>query len=259
MTPADLPQLREGTGAPLVVLPGLSGRAGSPAVLRKWEQRMVIADFVHDRAVVSIDRRHNLEPGTSIADLADDYARTIGSLYDKPVDIMGISTGGSIALQLAADHPELLRRLVLVSSAHRLSDQGRAAQGSVAHLLRAGHDRRAAAIFLGNTGASRLDYALRSAAGFLAPRSVVGRGDRDLLVTLDAEDNFDVGDRLSTITARALIAGGRHDRFYSAELFEHASRRIPHASLSLYPKAGHLLTHGNRRLAREILAFLDSE
>ena len=39
-----------------------------------------IAGFIGDRTVVSIDRRYNLEPGTSIADIAAEYARTIGSL-----------------------------------------------------------------------------------------------------------------------------------------------------------------------------------
>jgi pimeloyl-ACP methyl ester carboxylesterase len=258
MVHRELPMLRIGTGAPLVVVPGLSGRAGSPAVLRKWMKNREIADFVGDRTVVSIDRGYDLEPGTSIADLASEYAHTIGSLFAEPVDIMGISTGGTIALQLAADYPELLRRLVLVSSAHRLSDQGRATQRSIAELLRAGRDRRAAATFFGNTGSSRLDNALRSAAGLLAPRSVVGKGDLDLLVTLDAEDSFDLDARLETIAARTLIAGGQHDRFYSAELFEHTSQRMPNARLALYPGAGHLSVHGNPRLARDILTFLDA-
>jgi pimeloyl-ACP methyl ester carboxylesterase len=258
MVSGELPQLRKGAGAPLVVVPGLSGRAGTPAALRTWMKHEEIADFIGDRTVVSIDRRYNLEAGTSIADIATEYAHTIGSQFDEPVDIMGISTGGTIALQLAADHPELLRRLVLVSSAHRLSDRGRATQRSVAELLRAGHDRRAAAMFLGNTGASQLGNALRSVAGLLAPRSVVGRGDLDLLITLDAEDGFDLDARLETIAARTLIAGGQRDRFYSAELFEHASRRIPNARLALYPGAGHLSTSRNPRLAREILRFLDA-
>ena len=258
MSGGELPHFHEGRGAPLVVVPGLSGRTGSPALVRQWMRRKGIADFIGDRVVHVIDRRFDLEPGTSIADLASDYAHTIASLFHEPVDIMGISTGGSIALQLAADFPGLTRRLVLVSSAHRLSDRGRATQRAVATLLRAGHDRRAAAVFLGNTGATPFQNALRYVVGLLAPRSVVGRGDLDLLVTLDAEDGLDLEERLATIEVRTLIAGGEFDRYYSSALFEQTSRGMPNASFSVYSKAGHLGTIRNPRLAREILLFLEA-
>jgi len=258
MSENALPRLQAGSGAPLVVLPGLSGRTGAPGRLKAWMQRREIADFVGDRTVFSIDRRYDLEPGTSIADLATEYAHTIGSLFNEPVDILGISTGGTIALQLAADHPQLVRRLVLVSSAHRLSDRGRATQRAVAELLRAGRDRRAAAVFFGNTGATTFENALRSIAGLIAPRAIIGRRDLDLLITLDAEDDFDLDERLETIEVRTLIAGGEFDRFYSSALFEHTSERMPNAQLRVHAGAGHLGTQGNPRLAREILTFLEA-
>lgn len=258
MTDVELPHFHEGSGATLVVVPGLSGRAGSPSFLRRWMRHKEVAHFIHDRVVYSIDRGYDLTPGTTIADMAAKYAETIESLFDGPVDVMGISTGGSIALQLAADFPHLVRRLVLVSSAHRLSDHGRRVQRRVAALLREGRDRRAAAVFLGNTGAKRFDQALRYAAGLVAPRAIVGHGDHDLLVTLDAEDNLDLDDRLPTIHVRTLIAGGQYDGFYSSALFEHASKKMPNATVSVYANAGHLGTQGNPRLAREILGFLEA-
>jgi pimeloyl-ACP methyl ester carboxylesterase len=258
MSAASLPHFHQGSGAPLVVVPGLSGRRGTPARLRQWMQHQEVADFVDNRAVWSIDRRHDLEPGITIAEIAAEYAETIGELFDGPVDIMGISTGGSIALQLAADHPDLVRRLVLVSSAHRLSDRGRDTQREVAALLREGRPRKAAAVFLANTGSTRLNHTVRGWAGLIAHRAVVGHLDPDLLVTLDAEDDFDLEERLGAIEAPTLIAGGERDSFYSCELFENTSRRMPNARLSLYPGAGHLGTQGNPRLAREILTFLDA-
>ncbi|MCU1414903.1 MAG: hydrolase [Microbacteriaceae bacterium] len=258
MTTKRLPHFHEGSGAPLVVVPGLSGRRGTPARLRQWMLHQEVADFVGDRAVWSIDRRHDLEPGISIAEIAAEYAQTIDTLFDEPVDIMGISTGGSISLQLAADFPHLVKRLVLVSSAHRLSDHGRATQRAVAVLLRKGHARKAAGLFLANTGSTKLDHVLRGWAGMLAPRVVVGHLDPDLLATLDAEDGFDLEARLEGIEAPTLIAGGENDRYYSSELFERTSERMPHAQLSIYPGAGHLGTQGDPRLAREILTFLEA-
>ena len=258
MTESALPHFYAGSGVPLVVVPGLSGRTGAPSRLKAWMQRKAIADFIGDRKVFSIDRPYDLDPGTTIADLAAEYARTLTSLFDEPVDILGISSGGTIALQLAADFPELVRRLVLVSSAHRLSDQGRETQRTVAALLRAGRDRRAAAVFFGNTGATSFENVLRSIAGLIAPRAIIGRRDLDLLVILDAEDDFDLDERLESIEMRTLITGGEFDRFYSSALFEHTSERMPNAQLSVHAGGGHLGTHGNPRLVREILTFLEA-
>ena len=42
-----------------------------------------------------------------------------------PVDVMALSTGGLIGQHLALQHPELVRRLVLVVSGARLADAGR--------------------------------------------------------------------------------------------------------------------------------------
>lgn len=256
MPAAGLPHLRLGTGAPLVVLPGLSGRLGTPERLRKWMQRLEIADLSGTRSVWSIDRRSGLEPGISIADLAAEYAATIRTLFDGPVDIVGISTGGSIALQLAADYPELVQKLVLVSSAHRLSDHGRETQRTIAALLRENHPRRAASLFLATTGSTRFRHLLLAGAGLLAPRAIVGYRDPDLLAILDAEDSFDLESRLATMTVPTLVTGGANDRYYSAELFGTTSRAMQHASLTVYPRAGHIGTHRNPRLARDILRFL---
>jgi pimeloyl-ACP methyl ester carboxylesterase len=32
--------------------------------------------------------------------------------FAEPIDVLGVSTGGSVALQVAADHPEVVRRPV---------------------------------------------------------------------------------------------------------------------------------------------------
>lgn len=256
MTKAFLPHLRLGAGVPLVVIPGLAGRLGVPVRIGRWMQRREIVELSASRSVWSIDRRTGLEHGIGMHDLAAEYAQTIRGLFDQPVDIVGVSTGGGIALQLALDFPELVHRLVLVSAAYRLSDHGREVQREIATLLRAGKPGRAAGLFLANTGATPVRRAVLGIAGRLAPRIVVGRKDGDLLATLDAEDEFDLSERVPDIAVPTLVTGGANDRFYTAELIADTAGRIPHASLRIYPRAGHIGTQGNRRLVRDILAFL---
>ena len=44
----------------------------------------------------------------SIQNMSDDYAVMVGNEIKAPVDLMGISTGGPIAQQFAADHPAVV-------------------------------------------------------------------------------------------------------------------------------------------------------
>ncbi|MGH3462351.1 MAG: alpha/beta fold hydrolase [Kribbellaceae bacterium] len=153
--------LRAGAGPPLVFLPGLTADHGEPLGMDRRFHLLQFRPYTARRRVWWINRRPGLEPGVTMADLAADYASALRSDLRGPADVLGVSTGGSVALQLAVDHPDLVRRLVVVSAAYRLGPGGRAAQRAVAELLRAGRVRQAAATVAAMLGAwpvSRLAY-----------------------------------------------------------------------------------------------------
>jgi pimeloyl-ACP methyl ester carboxylesterase len=77
-----------------------------------------------------ISRRVGLASGTTMEDLANDYAVALDEEFGEPVNVLGISTGGSLAMQLAADRPELVSRLVVAGTACRLSEHGRSSNGA---------------------------------------------------------------------------------------------------------------------------------
>jgi pimeloyl-ACP methyl ester carboxylesterase len=60
----------------------------------------------------------------TIAGLAGWHATALGDRFGEPVDLMGVSGGGVAALQLALDHPESVRRLVLCAAASRVGEHG---------------------------------------------------------------------------------------------------------------------------------------
>lgn len=252
---STLPSIVQGEGAPLIVIPGLDGGIGTPTGVSRRISELEIVGLACKVRVWRIGRRPGLAVGTSISDVADVYANMIRSTFTEPVDVLGVSTGGSIALQLAADHPELVRRLVLVSAAHRLGDHGRQTQRAVAQLLREHKPRRASALLLSNVAVSIPARGILALLGWLAPRLVVGHSREDLRVLIEAEDSFDLTARLGSVVAPTLIIAGSHDRFYPRSLYEQFARDLPDASLRL-TRSGHVSMHANPRLAREVLAFV---
>ncbi|NIJ12402.1 pimeloyl-ACP methyl ester carboxylesterase [Saccharomonospora amisosensis] len=250
-----MPYFRAGSGQPLAFLPGLTPHHRQPRGSQRLFQLSQLKPLSSRHEVWWINRRPGLPPGATIADLAGDYAAMLRERFGGPVDVVGVSTGGSIALQLAADHPDVVDRLVVVSAAHRLGPLGRAVQREAATQLRAGRPRRANAALFTLLGTRRFSRKLLKGAGWLLGPVVFGTGDRDLLLTLEAEEAFDIEDRLPRITASTLVVGGALDPCYGAELFEHTAARMPNAELTLCGGKGHVGPQ-SRPLARAVRTFL---
>jgi len=203
-----------------------------------------------------LTRRRGLAPGTSLADMADDYAVAIrDDLGCGQVDVIGVSTGGSIAQYFAADHPDLVRRLVIHSSAHTLTPESRALQMEVAHLASEGRWREAYGVIIGAMAARhRLMRVAARPFGWLMARSAPD-DPSDLIVTVEAEDVHAFRDRLGEIRAPTLVVAGTADPFYTEALFRETAEGIPNGRLILYPGMGHPAM--GKRFARDVLDFLD--
>ncbi|KZE93232.1 putative non-heme bromoperoxidase BpoC [Agromyces sp. NDB4Y10] len=253
--PPGLPYIRLGTGRPLLFLPGITGHHRLPEGMELTFQTRPLRPFAASREVWWVNRRAGLPARVTMTEIAEDYADVIRSRLGAPVDVFGMSTGASVALALAVEHPELVRRLV-VQGAYRLGDHGRRIQQEMARELRAGRPRRAGAIESEAVAAGAVTGGLMRAMGWLTGRSMYGGERPDLLAVIDAEDAFDVGDRLREITAPTLVIGGARDRFYGADLFRETAERIPDGRLVLYPDHGHMVL--GRRFTSDVLAFLDA-
>jgi pimeloyl-ACP methyl ester carboxylesterase len=256
-----LPYFALGHGPPLVVFPGLTPTNANPTGLGRWSETRFPAPLSRAFTVYSVNRRQGLEPGMTMADLAADYAGAIGAEFGEPVDVLGMSTGGSVAQQFAVDHPRLLRRLVLAGTAYRLGPTGREVQRRHAELAASGHYRSSLATLAPIIAESRLGQRLVGAAMWLAaPLAGMGRGwdPSDFVATLMAEDAFDLGDRLGEIRAPTLVIGGDHDRLYTPDLFRQTAERIPNSLLILYEGRSHQGTFTDRRFASDVIAFMSA-
>jgi pimeloyl-ACP methyl ester carboxylesterase len=103
-----------GDGAPALIL--LHGGFGSGDMFEP-----ILPELTKARRVVTVDlqahgRTADIERPLRFESMADDVGALIARLGPGPVDVMGYSLGGGVALRTAIQHPQLVRRLVLVST-----------------------------------------------------------------------------------------------------------------------------------------------
>ena len=104
-----------GEGEPLLLL---HGGLGSTDMFGP-----VLPVLARGRQVIGVDLQGHgrTELGTrplSLLDMGDDMAAIVRALGHEKVDVFGYSMGGGVAFRLAVQHPEVVRRLVLVSAGY---------------------------------------------------------------------------------------------------------------------------------------------
>lgn len=232
--------LSTGQGQPLFYLGGLLPVAGVDTPLARKAAESATRPFADIRTVMYANRSQRMPQGMTIAEIAAEHAAAIDALDSGPVDVIAVSTGGSIAQQLAADHPETVRRLVLISTGCRLSAKTRRMQARIARHVRAGNPHRALASLAVGIVLPNPEPLARAIAPLMSgpARSI---GDMaDLATTMEAEDRFDLARCGSPIAAPTLILAGARDRFYPRPLLEETQRAIPGSRLQLFPRRSHL-------------------
>lgn len=251
------PCLVAGSGSPLVMLAGLTPEAGVAGSLRRMHEA-AMSPWAGDREVFYVNRRPGLPRGMTMAALAAEHAQSLREAFDGPVDVLGASTGGSIAQQLAAEHPDVVRRLVLVSTGCRLGPAAKVVQRQVAVRVRAGEPRRAVAVMAGALAPPVLRLPAACLGWLLPPRVVSPGGLQDMAATIEAEDEFDLA-RLPAVRAPTLLVGGGRDRFYDRELFEQTAGLIPGCVLEIHPQRGHITVLTDPRAVAQIHSFLNRD
>src|SRR5687768_5790194 len=102
-----------GHGEPLLLLHGglMSTQGFGPTLTALASNRRVIGVDLHGHGRTALGSRK-----ISPVDIGRDLAVVVQKLGFRQVDVMGYSFGGAAALQLAFQHPGLVRRLVVVSA-----------------------------------------------------------------------------------------------------------------------------------------------
>ncbi|MBF5039459.1 alpha/beta fold hydrolase [Methylophilus glucosoxydans] len=104
------------SGTPLVLLQHFTGNmdAWDPAVVNALAKNRPVVVF-NNRGVGAT----NGVVADNIAQMTTDAYAFIQALGYKQVDVLGFSMGGFVAQELAAQHPELVRKVILAGTTHQ--------------------------------------------------------------------------------------------------------------------------------------------
>ncbi len=257
-TKSNIPFDRIGYGSkPLVVFQGLMFE-NKPGIFLGMTKNMY-KDLLKEYTLFVVLRRPGLPKGYTLRDMSNDYAQMIRDEFGGAVDIIGLSTGGSILLYFVADHPNLVRKAVIHSSAHSLSQEARGLQMAVAQMAQEGRWAKAYALLFGfmqpKGGWKRLIMNPLLWLGSVIISFINTPDDpSDLVVTVVAEDQHCFRDELHRIQRPVLVVAGSKDPFYSEELFQETAEGIPGAKIILSPKMGHPAQ--GKQFQADVLAFL---
>ena len=245
----------------LLFLPGGPGSAVATGLMarmsRRWFDPFVEAGY----SIWFVTRRRNMPAGHSIEDMADDYARLIADEFSGRVDlVVGESFGGMIAQYLAALHGESWDQLAIVVAAAEVNDWTKEVDSRLCSALAEG-DRAAFGTAFAEyvLPGERSRWARRLFGPWIARSLLSGKHypRSDLMVELEAEISYDARPVLPRIDKPVVLLTGDRDQFFPIAVVEETVRLIPDCTLVRYEGQGHMKAATNKRVAHDVLAFVN--
>lgn len=230
----------EGDGPPLVMIQGLGNSS------RFWFKQ--IPELKEHFELVLFDNRdvgqsEIVDQGYGIQDMARDAKGLIEELGFNRVNVLGISMGGYIAQRLAANWPELVNKLVLVST-HAGGREYLAETGdlweeildveglSTREIYRKGYRYSVTEEFFSKN--DEIEKLVDMRVEDAQPQPAYQR-------QFQAASEFDMTDRLGEIKSYTLILSGAEDRVVPTKFGKQLESGIPSAQLEIVDGAAHLI------------------
>lgn len=227
-----------GTGSALVLITGYAG------TMNVWDRRFVDALAQQHQVVLfdnaGVGRTQNLPAPLTIDAMADQTSALIAALNLARPDVLGWSMGSMIAQALAVLHPNQVHRLILCAGYPGTGEAVPPSRTILDKFEHGSEQQVLAELFPADQIAAQNTYlaAISSYPNAPAvPTAVVNAQGRAVDQWWAGQDP--AGRRAADISATTLIADGTEDRLDPLVNSQRLAALIPHATLKLYPDAGH--------------------
>ena len=250
-------------GVPLVFLQHFTG------TMDGWDP-LVVDGFAQARPVILFDnagvsRSGGITPD-NVAAMANDAVAFVTALGLKRVDLLGFSLGGFVAQVIAAEHPDLVRRVILAGTGPEGGEGIRNLPQVLEQAQKNSPNELRLYLFFEQTGTSQ------GAGRAFIKRQAQRTADRDpessqqtvgaqakAIVAWGSDGNSHSTRRLQQITQPVLVVNGKNDIMVPTINSFTLCQHIPNAQLIIYPDSGHgaLFQYPNLFVTHTTI-FLDS-
>ncbi len=162
------------------------------------------------------DVRFDIEEGYCLEDYAEEIAEALQALSVKKATVFGYSMGGMAAQLLTIRHPELVQRLILVSTMCHTTPTAQAVIGYWHELAKAG-ETKALAENITDHVYSETTLAKYRRAILAMNRNISAEEMKRASCLTKALVSFDCRDGLRNISCPVLVVGSENDRVLGVE------------------------------------------
>ena len=249
---------RAGAGAPLLAISGSRGDLRRKPNLLESPLAKAFDVLAYDQR--GLGRTSKPDKAYSMTDYADDAAALMDAVGWERAQVVGVSFGGMVALELALRHPDRVTKLALCctspggdgGSSYPLHTLQELPADERARLMVSISDTRCDAGWAADNPGKMEELIRRFTDDPFAeePGHQIG-----ISRLLEARRQHDTWERLAQIRCPVLICGGRYDGIALPSSQERMAGRIPGATLRMF-EGGHLFLWQDSSAFAEIVRFL---
>lgn len=218
----------------MVILPGLSIGSVMPSAQLIAEAYRI---FAEEYTVYVFDRRNEVTEEYTIKEMAEDTASVFKKIGLNDIYLFGASQGGMMALLIALEHPEMVRKLVLGSTAAAINEQ---MNKTVSEWIKLAQRGDASELYLAFGEKIYPEELYNASIDLLktAGKAVTADDLERFIIMAEAMNDYDIKERLKDIKCPTLILGARDDAVMGFQASEELTA-IPDSRLYMYEGYGH--------------------